>query len=153
MDRASGGKGRIGEEPSRFRKLVHSLERVRGGQLTVQSCPLGQECRHLKEAFGANDPEEFRVLAALRNSRMAGPYFRGRTPLAVACPGDPGRPMGACMLAVGSGPRTDRPQAAFGVPTGQGERALARSVDPPLPAPERPGLGARALGRLPAAVR
>ena len=134
MDRAGGGKGRIGEEPSRFRKLVHSLEMVRGGQFTVQSCPLEQECRQMQEVPRENDREEFRVLAALRNSRLERPYFRGRTPLAVACPGVPGRPMCACLLAIGGGPRMNRPQAGPGWPTDQEERAPAYRPGLPRPA-------------------
>src|SRR6185295_3420950 len=115
MGRASGGARRVGGEPSRYRKLVHSLERVRGSQFAVQSCPLEQDCRHMLEALRGNgtppaEQEEFRVLAALRNGRRERPYFRARAPLAVACPGARGRV--ACLLSLGETAPIEMPLAA-----------------------------------------
>jgi len=114
MGRASGGARRVGGEPSRYRKLVHSLERVRGGQVAVQSCPLEQDCRHVLEALRGNgappvEQEEFRVLAALRNGRRDRPYFRAGAPLAVACPGARGRV--ACLLSLGETAPIEMPLA------------------------------------------
>ena len=105
----------MGGEPSRFRKLVHSLERVRGNQVAVQACPLEQDCRHMQEALRADGVptgvmEEFRVLQALRNGRRDRPYFRTPVPLAVACPGARGRV--ACLLSIGENLSSEMPQQA-----------------------------------------
>jgi hypothetical protein len=130
----------MGGEPSRFRKLVHSLERVRGNQVAVQACPLEQDCRHMQEALRADGVpagvmEEFRILAALRNGRRDRPYFRTPVPLAVACPGARGRV--ACLLSIGENLSSEMPQQAVamaggvraGLPRSPAEQAPARPAE------------------------
>lgn len=147
MARASGGARRIGGEPSRYRKLVHSLERARGSQVAVQSCPLEKDCRHMVEALRANGTpsgvmEEFRVLAALRNGRRERPYFGAKAPLAVACPGARGR--GDCILSLGETLSHEMPQLAQAVGLRPGpfrnpvEPAVSRAAESPVRGPEAP---------------
>src|SRR6266850_829602 len=148
MSRRDAGSGRVPQGVARFRLFVHSLGRARGAGLWAGACPFEEECIEASAAArnggnGAvsylpapNGPPEFRILAAARRWSRARPYFRGRPPMALACPGGWAQAGSGCPLAA-----TARPAA--GLPD-------STEAPPRSPAPSREPVQA---GRLQAAAR
>lgn len=185
MRRKDGGSGRVSKGGSRFRLFVHSLDRVRGLDLTADACPFEEECAgtgaggrpapypasyaapnghgsnghapngHGSNGSGANGAAPyaaspnglpgFGALAAARRWSQARPYFRGRRPMAFACPGGQGQAGRGCPLAAKNGPAEQAPAVTRPAP-------VARpSTEAPREAPGLSRVPARSARILPMA--
>jgi hypothetical protein len=123
MSRRDAGSGGVPQGGARFRLFVHSLGQARGAGLSSGACPFEEECIEASAAArngsnlampyqaALNGPPEFRALAAARRWSLARPYFRGRPPMALACPGGRGQVGSGCPLAATIRPAAQQSEA------------------------------------------